>query len=83
MIHLFVSRDTIGNAPFFPVGPLPRATSAPRLASWYRRFVDTRAADAAERSLSTALVHGLTMVTHNTADYANIPGLTVVDWLIP
>jgi tRNA(fMet)-specific endonuclease VapC len=32
---------------------------------------------------STALVHGLTMATHNVADYANIPGLTVVDWLIP
>jgi predicted nucleic acid-binding protein len=32
---------------------------------------------------STALVHGLTMVTHNVADYATIPGLTVADWLIP
>lgn len=32
---------------------------------------------------STALVHGLTVVTHNVADYANIPGLTVVDWLVP
>jgi tRNA(fMet)-specific endonuclease VapC len=32
---------------------------------------------------STALVHGLTMVTHNVSDYANIPSLTVVDWLIP
>jgi len=31
---------------------------------------------------STALVHGLTVVTHNVTDYANIPGLTVVDWLI-
>ena len=32
---------------------------------------------------ATALVQGLTLVTHNVADYANIPGLTVVDWLIP
>ncbi len=32
---------------------------------------------------STALVHGLTVVTHNVTDYANVPGLTVVDWLIP
>jgi predicted nucleic acid-binding protein len=32
---------------------------------------------------STALVHGLTLVTHNVADYANVPGLTVMDWLIP
>ena len=30
-----------------------------------------------------ALVHNLTMVTHNTADYANIPGLTIADWLVP
>ena len=32
---------------------------------------------------ATALAHGLTLVTHNTQDFANIPGLTVVDWLIP
>jgi len=31
---------------------------------------------------ATALVHGLTMVTHNVMDYANVPGLTVVDWLV-
>jgi tRNA(fMet)-specific endonuclease VapC len=30
-----------------------------------------------------ALVHNLTMVTHNTKDYANIPGLTMDDWLVP
>jgi tRNA(fMet)-specific endonuclease VapC len=32
---------------------------------------------------AVALVHHLTMVTHNTADYANIPGLTLQDWLVP
>jgi tRNA(fMet)-specific endonuclease VapC len=32
---------------------------------------------------ATALVHGLTMVTHNTKDYANVPGLSLADWLIP
>ena len=32
---------------------------------------------------SVALAHGLTMVTHNVSDYANIPGLTVADWLVP
>ena len=30
---------------------------------------------------AVALVHGLTLVTHNVQDYANVPGLTVVDWL--
>lgn len=32
---------------------------------------------------STALVHDLTLVTHNTADYRNIPGLRLDDWLTP
>src|SRR5947209_16418930 len=30
---------------------------------------------------SVALVHNLTLVTHNTADYQNIPGLRLDDWL--
>ena len=32
---------------------------------------------------SVALTHDLTLVTHNTADYRNIPGLRLDDWLIP
>ncbi len=32
---------------------------------------------------SVALVHNLTLVTHNTQDYAMIPGLTLDDWLVP
>jgi tRNA(fMet)-specific endonuclease VapC len=32
---------------------------------------------------SAALVHNLTLVTHNTADYQSIPGLRLDDWLIP
>jgi tRNA(fMet)-specific endonuclease VapC len=32
---------------------------------------------------STALINGLTLVTHNVQDFANIPGLHVVDWLPP
>lgn len=30
---------------------------------------------------TTALAHDLTLVTHNVADFANIPDLRVVDWL--
>lgn len=30
-----------------------------------------------------ALVHNLTLVTHNTVDYRNIPGLRLDDWLTP
>lgn len=32
---------------------------------------------------SVALVHDLTLVTHNTADFRNIPNLRLEDWLIP
>jgi tRNA(fMet)-specific endonuclease VapC len=32
---------------------------------------------------ATALVNGLTLVTHNTQDYVHVPGLALVDWLIP
>lgn len=30
-----------------------------------------------------ALVHDLTLVTHNTKDFQNIPGLRLEDWLTP
>lgn len=32
---------------------------------------------------SVALVHELTLVTHNTADYRHVPGLRLEDWLVP
>lgn len=32
---------------------------------------------------ATALVHDLTLVTHNVQDFANVRGLGVVDWLAP
>jgi tRNA(fMet)-specific endonuclease VapC len=32
---------------------------------------------------AVALVHNLTVVTHNTWDYRNIPGLRLDDWLVP
>ncbi len=32
---------------------------------------------------AAALVHNLTLVTHNTADYRNIPNLRLDDWLTP
>lgn len=57
-----------------------------------RKFGDVRAWQL-DRGLGTpdldllnaavALAHGLTLVTHNTPDYANVPGLIVADWLIP
>ena len=32
---------------------------------------------------SVALAHNLTLVTHNTVDYRNVPGLRLDDWLTP
>jgi tRNA(fMet)-specific endonuclease VapC len=32
---------------------------------------------------SVALVHNLTLVTHNTADFQNIPNQRLEDWLAP
>ena len=32
---------------------------------------------------ATAIHHGLTLVTHNIRDYANVPALTLEDWLAP
>lgn len=32
---------------------------------------------------SVALKYDLTLVTNNSADFQNVPGLTVVDWLVP
>jgi tRNA(fMet)-specific endonuclease VapC len=32
---------------------------------------------------AVALVHNLTLVTNNTADFRNIPGLRLEDWLTP
>ena len=55
----FVARDTLGNPPRFPIRRSSRRVSpSERLAAWYRRFVDTRSVDAAERTLATAVATG-------------------------
>jgi hypothetical protein len=51
----FVSRDTRGRPPRFPLLPLSGTLPAERLEAWYRRFVETRSADAAERTLASAV----------------------------
>jgi hypothetical protein len=54
----FLARDIRGQPPRFALGALNSPASLGRLASWYRRFADTRNGDAAERSLATALSGG-------------------------
>ena len=57
-----------------------------------RRFGEIRAAlldegrpgpDMDLVNAATALVHGLTMVTHNTQDYIDVRGLSLADGLNP
>lgn len=56
----FVSRDTRDRPPWFPLEPLGSdRPPVERLAGWYRRFVETRAGDAAERTLATAVAAGM------------------------
>ena len=54
----FVSRDTRGRPPRFPLAPLEAAVPDDRLLSWYRRFIETRNGDASERVLATATRQG-------------------------
>ena len=56
----FVSRDTRNHAPATTLAPLGEYAGLPpdRLASWYRRFVETRSGSAAERALVTAVAAG-------------------------
>ena len=53
----FVSRDTRGRPPRFPLLPLGGALPPERLTTWYRRFIETRSADAAERTLASAIAN--------------------------
>jgi nitrite reductase/ring-hydroxylating ferredoxin subunit len=57
LIHglAFVSSDTRGRPPRFPLLPLGESLPAERLSGWYRRFIETRAADAAERTVASAI----------------------------
>ena len=50
-----VASDSAGDVPRFPLEPLPgRAPEQQRLAAWFRRFVDVRDAEGAERALVSA-----------------------------
>jgi len=50
----FVARDTLGSPARFPLRPLEGPLDRARLEAWYRRFVETRSSDAAERTLASA-----------------------------
>ena len=75
LVHglMFVSRDTRGRAPRFPLLPLGGELPADRLEGWYRRFIETRSSDAAERTLAS------TVATADATTVADIMFAAVTD----
>ncbi|MGH9009677.1 MAG: Rieske (2Fe-2S) protein, partial [Acidimicrobiia bacterium] len=69
----FLSRDTRGRPPRFPLLPLRAPLPEERLVAWYRRFIETRSADAAERALATAVD------TLDASTVARLMGAAVTD----
>lgn len=82
----FLSGDTRGRSPRFPLAPLESALPIARLTAWYRRFIDTRSADAAERSLATAIASGhgpvavATLMCAAVTDHVFIDGGHTIDF---
>jgi nitrite reductase/ring-hydroxylating ferredoxin subunit len=53
-----VAADSAGMEPRFPLEPLPGEASPVRLARWFRRFIEVRDAEGAERALVSAVRAG-------------------------
>jgi nitrite reductase/ring-hydroxylating ferredoxin subunit len=49
----FLGRDTLGHRPRFPVAPLDGPADPDQLGRWYRRFIENRVGQAAERVAAT------------------------------
>jgi nitrite reductase/ring-hydroxylating ferredoxin subunit len=56
-----VAADSAGESPHFALDPLPGTTHTARLARWFRRFVDVRDAEGAERALISAVRAGASL----------------------
>jgi nitrite reductase/ring-hydroxylating ferredoxin subunit len=69
-----VSDDTRGRPPRFALEPLGSAPSEELVSSWYRRFIDTRSSDPAERTLATAIASGM-----RTEDVASMMNAAITD----
>ena len=82
---VFVSRDTRNQPPRFALDPLDDGVDPARLGEWYRRFVETRSSDAAERSLTTAIASGAardveSMMFAAVTDHVFIDGGHTIDF---
>ena len=76
----FVARDTVNHAPRFAVGALEtQDVPVDRLGNWYRRFVDTRSSDAAERTLETALAEPGRLTDVETMMFAAVTDHVFID----
>ena len=71
----------IYSPPYLFKGARSTITAAPTTVAYNSSFF-VQTPDAASIA-SVALVHDLTVVTHNTTDFCNIPGLRLDDWLKP
>jgi nitrite reductase/ring-hydroxylating ferredoxin subunit len=61
---LHVARECSGQPPRFPVTPLPTGETRPEVFNkWFRRFIDVRDPEGAERCLRTAIDLGLSPQT--------------------
>ena len=82
---VFVSRDTRNQPPRFGLDPLDDGVAPERLGEWYRRFVETRSSDAAERSLTSAIASGAardveSMMFAAVTDHVFIDGGHTIDF---
>jgi nitrite reductase/ring-hydroxylating ferredoxin subunit len=82
---VFVSRDTRNQPPRFALDPLDDGVEPARLGEWYRRFIETRSSDAAERSLTTAIAAGASeqvesMMFAAVTDHVFIDGGHTIDF---
>ncbi|PYR48310.1 MAG: hypothetical protein DMF89_16255 [Acidobacteria bacterium] len=69
LVH--VARSTANQAPHFDLGPLATGeTTATRYLEWFRQFIDSRSAEAAERTLRTAIHMNLPQDTIATMLFA-------------
>jgi tRNA(fMet)-specific endonuclease VapC len=65
---------------------LPFGDSEARKYAEVRAYLESRGTPIGDFDLAiaaTALVHDLTLVTHNTSEFSRVPGLALEDWEIP
>jgi nitrite reductase/ring-hydroxylating ferredoxin subunit len=84
---LHVARECSGQPPRFPVAPLPTGETRPEVfKKWFRRFIDVRDPEGAERCLRTAIDLGLPartiadMIFAAATDHLYVDGGHVVDF---